>query len=93
MHKKTTNWRILVVVVKWRHRAIVLYGTRQSKRKTIGDSVIIKAIEEQKLSESQSVKKICSRSAKIAAIKDQLIPVLQHTGYDSVIIHAGTIEK
>ena len=23
MHKKTTNWRILVVVVKWRHRAIV----------------------------------------------------------------------
>ena len=24
LHKKTTNWRILVVVVKWRHRAIVL---------------------------------------------------------------------
>ena len=24
MHKKTTNWSILVVVVKWRHRAIVL---------------------------------------------------------------------
>ena len=23
LHKKTTNWRILVVVVKWRHRAIV----------------------------------------------------------------------
>ena len=23
MHKKTTNWRILVVVVKWRHRATV----------------------------------------------------------------------
>ena len=51
---------------------------------------MIKAIEEQKLSKSQSVKKICSRGAKIAAIKDQLIPALQHTGYDSVIIHAGT---
>ena len=25
LHKKTTNWRILVVVVKWRHRAIVLF--------------------------------------------------------------------
>ena len=24
LYKKTTNWRILVVVVKWRHRAIVL---------------------------------------------------------------------
>ena len=24
MHKKTANWRILVVAVKWRHRAIVL---------------------------------------------------------------------
>ena len=24
LHKKTANWRILVVVVKWRHRAIVL---------------------------------------------------------------------
>ena len=24
LQKKTTNWRILVVVVKWRHRAIVL---------------------------------------------------------------------
>ena len=24
LHKKTTNWRILVVVVKWCHRAIVL---------------------------------------------------------------------
>ena len=24
LHKKTTNWRILVVVVKYRHRAIVL---------------------------------------------------------------------
>ena len=23
VHKKATNWRILVVVVKWRHRAIV----------------------------------------------------------------------
>ena len=51
---------------------------------------MIKAIEEQKLSKSQSVKKICSRGAKIATIKDQLIPALQHTGYDSVIIHAGT---
>ena len=34
------------------------YGTRQSKRKTIDDSAI-KAIEEQKHSKSQSVKKIC----------------------------------
>ena len=25
LHKKTANWRILVVVVKWRHRAIVLF--------------------------------------------------------------------
>ena len=25
LHKKTTNWRILVVVVKWCHRAIVLF--------------------------------------------------------------------
>ena len=25
LHKKTTNWDILVVVVKWRHRAIVLF--------------------------------------------------------------------
>ena len=51
---------------------------------------MIKAIEEQKLSKSQSVKKICSRGAKIAAINDQLILALQHTGYDSVIIHART---
>ena len=50
----------------------------------------IKATEEQKLSKSQSVKKICSRGAKITAIKDQLIPALQHTAYDSVIIHAAT---
>ena len=59
-------------------------GTQQSKGKRsvllIGDSMI-KAIEEQKLSKSQSVKKICSRSAKITAIKDQLIPALQHTTY------------
>ena len=41
----------------------------------IGDSMI-KAIEEQKLFKSQSVKKICSRGAKIAATKDQLIPAL-----------------
>ena len=54
----------------------------------MGDSMI-KAIEEQKLSKSQSVKKICSRGAKITAIKDQLTPPLQHTAYDSVIIHAG----
>ena len=68
-------------------------GTQQSKGKRsvllIGDSMI-KAIEEQKFSKSQSVKKICSRGAKITAIKDQLTPVLQHTAYDSVIIHAGT---
>ena len=52
---------------------------------------MIKAIEEeQKLSKSQSVKKICSRGAKITAIKNQLIPALQHTAYDSVIIHAET---
>jgi len=43
-------------------------------------------IEEQKLSKSQSVQKIRSRGAKIAAIKDQPIPALQLTGYDSVII-------
>ena len=66
-------------------------GTRQSKGKRsallIGDSMI-KAIEEQKFSKSESVTKICSRGAmKIAAIKDQLIPALQHTGYDSVIIN------
>ena len=47
-------------------------------------------IESLNLSKSQSVKKICSRGAKITAIKDQLIPALQHTAYDSVIIHAGT---
>ena len=41
----------------------------------IGDSMI-KAKKEQKLSKSQSVKKICSRGAKIAAIRDQLIPTL-----------------
>ena len=68
-------------------------GTQQSKGKRsvllISDSMI-KAIGEQKLSKSQSVKKICSRGAKITAIKDQLIPALQHTAYDSVIIHAGT---
>ena len=68
-------------------------GTQQSKGKRsvllIGDSMI-KAIEEQKFSKSQSVKKSCSRGAKITAIKDQLTPVLQHTAYDSVIIHAGT---
>ena len=28
LHKKTTNWRILVVVVKWCHRAIVLFRFR-----------------------------------------------------------------
>ena len=44
----------------------------------IGDSMI-KAIERQNLSKSQSVKKICSRGAKIAAIKDHPIPALQHT--------------
>ena len=67
-------------------------GTQQSKGKRsvllIGDSMI-KAIEEKKLSKSQSVKKICSRGAKITAFKDQLIPALQHTAYDNVIIHAG----
>ena len=50
----------------------------------------IKVTEEQNLSKSQSVKKICARGTKIAAIKDQLIPALQHTAYDSIIIHAGT---
>ena len=55
----------------------------------IGDS-IIKAIEEQRLSKSQSVKKICLGVAKVTAIKDQLIRELQHNTYDSVIIHAGT---
>ena len=30
MHKKKTNWRILVVVVKWRHRAIVLLSFQDS---------------------------------------------------------------
>ena len=53
-------------------------GTQQSKGKRsvllIGDSMI-KAIDEQKLSKSQSVKKICLRSAKITAIKNQLIPL------------------
>ena len=51
----------------------------------IGDSMI-KAIE---VSSLKSVTKICSRGAKITAIKDQLIPALQHIAYDSVIIHAG----
>ena len=51
---------------------------------------MMKAIEEHTISKSQFVKEICSRGAKIAAIKDQLIHALQHTGYDSVIIHAGT---
>ena len=32
MHKKTTNSRILVVVVKWRHRAIVLLKEQQARR-------------------------------------------------------------
>ena len=32
MHKKTTNWRILVFVVKWRHRAIVLLTQISPKR-------------------------------------------------------------
>ena len=58
------------------------HSAAQSKGKRtvllIADSMI-KAIEKQKLSKSQSVKKICSRGAKIAAIKDQLIPALQHT--------------
>ena len=31
LHKKTTNWRILVVVVKWRHRAIVLLCSARQK--------------------------------------------------------------
>ena len=55
----------------------------------IGDSMI-KAIEEQRLSRSQSVKKIGLGGA--TAIKDQLIPELQHNTYDSVIIHAGTYD-
>ena len=50
----------------------------------------IKVTEEQNLSKSQSVKKIYARGAKITAIKDQLIPALQYTAYDSIIIHAGT---
>ena len=54
----------------------------------IGDSMIT-AIEEQRLSRSQSGKKICLGGAKITAIKDQLIPELQHNTYDGVIIHAG----
>ena len=65
-------------------------GNQQSKGKSvllIGDS-LIKAIEEQRLSRSQSVKKIGLGGA--TAIKDQLIPELQHNTYDSVIIHAGT---
>ena len=32
MHKKTTNWRILVVVVKWRHLTIVLLTQISPKR-------------------------------------------------------------
>ena len=36
------------------------------------------------------LRRICSRGAKITAIKDQLITALQHTAYDSVIINAGT---
>ena len=36
------------------------------------------------------LRRICSRGAKITAIKDQLITALQHTAYDSVIIDAGT---
>ena len=36
------------------------------------------------------LRRICSRSAKITAIKDQLITALQHTAYDSVIINAET---
>ena len=67
-------------------------GTQQPKGKRsvllIGDSMI-KAIGEQRLSRSQFVKKICLGGAKITAIKDQLIPELQHNTYDSVIIHAG----
>ena len=33
LHKKTTNWRILVVVVKWRHRAIVLLARKVCRGK------------------------------------------------------------
>ena len=36
------------------------------------------------------LRRICSRGAKITAIKDQLITALQHTAYESVIINAGT---
>lgn len=50
---------------------------------------MIKATEEQKLSKSQSVNKICWRGGEIAAVIYQFIPSLQHTSYDSVIIHAG----
>lgn len=68
-------------------------GNPQPKGKSvllIGDSMI-KAIEEQRLSTSQSFEKICLGGAKITAIKDQLTPELRHNTYDSVIIHAGTI--
>ena len=33
LRKKTTNWRILVVVVKWRHRASVLFRAKSEEKR------------------------------------------------------------
>ena len=32
LHKKTTNWSILVVVIQWRHRAIFLFSESSDRR-------------------------------------------------------------
>ncbi len=56
----------------------------------IGDSMI-KEIEAEKLSKTQSITKTCIPGATVVKIRDQLVAAfIEDSGYDHVIIHAGT---
>ena len=56
----------------------------------IGDSMI-KEIEAEKLSKTQSITKSCIPGATVVKIRDQLVSTfIEDSGYDHVIIHAGT---
>ena len=58
----------------------------------IGDSMI-KEIEAEKLSKTQSITKSCIPGATVVKIRDQLVSTfIEDSGYDHVIIHADTNE-
>ena len=52
---------------------------------------MIKEIEAEKLSKTQSITKSCIPGATVVKIRDQLVSTfIEDSGYDHVIIHAGT---